>query len=376
MSTDGRRLTVLQMLPALESGGVERGTLEVAAALVRDGHRSLVISHGGRLVAPLQQAGAEHITWNVTKRSHLFALRYVGKLRELLRRERVDIVHARSRHPAWVAWLAWRGMPAGARPRFLTTAHGLYSVNWYSAVMAKGERVIAISQTVRDYLLRSYPRHIRPENVEVIYRGVDPADYHFGYEPSPTWRAEWERMYPRLAGRPVVTLPGRLTRLKGHADFLAVMETVRREVPNVVGLIAGGAARKQSGYEQELRREVARRGLENTVLFTGHRDDLRDILAVSDVSLSLTSNPPEAFGRTVVEALSLGTPVVGYDHAGAGEILRALYPDGAVPPGDVETVARRVTALLPEAQPAIRPNTLFTEQRMVEQTLALYRRVM
>lgn len=372
---DGRRLTVLQMLPALESGGVERGTLEIARALVRAGHRSLVISSGGRLVPQLTAEGSEHITWEITKRSHVLPLRYVHRLRELWRSEQVDIVHVRSRHPAWVAWLAWRGMPASSRPRFISTAHGLYSVNWYSAVMARGERVIAISQTVQDYLLQSYPRHVKPEAIEVIYRGVDPAAYHPGFEPSPYWTGQWQAAYPQLIGRPLVTLPGRLTRLKGHADFLTVMERVRREIPGAVGLIVGGADRRRGAYERELRRDVERRGLQDAVVFTGHRPDLREILAVSDVSLSLTADPPEAFGRTVVEALALGTPVVGYDHAGVGEILRELQPAGAVPPGDVAAVTSAVLRVLDGRAPEIRPNRLFTEQRMVDQTLDLYRRV-
>ena len=181
----GRRLTIVQMLPALESGGVERGTLEIARALVQQGHRSIVISTGGRMVSQLEAEGSEHIPWAISKRSHLFALRYVRKLRDLCRGERVDIVHVRSRHPAWVAWLAWRGMPVDARPRFITTAHGLYSVNAYSAVMARGERVIAISNTVRDYLLHNYSRLVRPESIEVIYRGIDPREYHPQFRPSP-----------------------------------------------------------------------------------------------------------------------------------------------------------------------------------------------
>lgn len=372
---DGRRLTVLQMLPALDSGGVERGTLEIARALVREGHRSLVISSGGRLVPQLTREGSEHIAWGVTKRSHLFALRHLWTLRDLLRRERVDIIHVRSRHPAWVAWLAWRGMPPHSRPRFLTTAHGLYSVNWYSAVMARGERVIAISRTVQDYLLRSYPRCVRADDIEIIYRGIDPAQYHPQFEPSPYWIGQWQATYPQLVGRPIVTLPGRLTRLKGHYDFLGVLERVRKLVPQVAGVIAGGAARKDSRYERDLRREVQRRGLADVVVFTGHRQDLREILSVSDVSLSLTADPPEAFGRTVVEALSLGTPVVGYDHAGVGEILHELQPAGAVAPGDVAAAAASVVSLLLGEQRQIRPNSKFTEQRMVDQTLSLYRRV-
>lgn len=372
---DGRRLTIVQMLPALESGGVERGTLEVARELVRQGHRSIVISTGGRMVPQLEVEGSEHIAWQVSKRSYLFALRYLWQFRDLMASEQVDVVHARSRHPAWVAWAAWRGMSADRRPRFVTTAHGLYSVNWYSAVMARGERVIAISQTVRDYLLRSYPRVVRPESIDVIFRGVDPERYHPGFRPSDEWLACWQAEYPHLVGRPVLTLPGRLTRLKGHGDFLRIIESVRRDVPDVQGLIVGGADAKRRGYELELRREVRDRGLLDAVTFTGHRDDLREILATSTATFSLSSNPPEAFGRTVVEALSLGTPVIGYDHAGAGEILRALSPQGAVPPGDVAAATRVSLALLRGERHAIAPNTQFTERGMVDRTLALYRRI-
>jgi hypothetical protein len=121
-------LTVLQVLPALDGGGVERGTLEVAAALTQQGHRSLVISAGGRLVARLEAAGSRHIDWPIGAKS-ILTLRWVRRLRQLLLEESVDILHARSRLPAWVAWLAWRGLSPDRRPRFLTTVHGLYSVN-------------------------------------------------------------------------------------------------------------------------------------------------------------------------------------------------------------------------------------------------------
>ena len=166
-------LTVLQVLPALDGGGVERGTLEVAAALAQRGHRSLVISAGGRHVDRLEAAGSRHIAWPIGAKTPL-VLRWVRPLRRLLLEERVDILHARSRLPAWVAWLAWRGLPPERRPRFLTTVHGLYSVNAYSAVMTRGERIIAVSDTARDYVLANYPG-VEPERIAVIHRGVDTA---------------------------------------------------------------------------------------------------------------------------------------------------------------------------------------------------------
>ena len=207
------KLTVLQLLPALESGGVERGTLEVAQALVEHGHRALVMSAGGRLVKPLVTSGAEHFTWPIGKKS-LKTLLLVGKLRKFLLDQKVDIIHARSRVPAWIAWLAWRGMDPMTRPRFVTTVHGMYGVNRYSRIMTQGERVIAVSNTVRDYILREYP-DTEAQRIQVIYRGVEGRDYLYGWKPDPAWQGAFFSQFPQAAGKQLITLPGRITRLKG-----------------------------------------------------------------------------------------------------------------------------------------------------------------
>ncbi len=369
---DRRPLTVLQILPALESGGVERGTLEVARALVDRGHRSLVMSTGGRLVPQLEQEGSTHITAPVSKSHHLRALGFAWPLRAVLETEQIDVVHARSRHPAWVAWLACRALSPRHRPSFVTTAHGLYSVNWYSAIMARGERVIAISDTVREYLLRNYPQFVSADRIPVIHRGIDPASYFPEFRPSADWLARWNSEFPQLTGKQLITLPGRLTRLKGHTDLLTIMEQLRPQRPDVHAVIVGGIDPRRRQYAEELQREIAQRGLTDCVTLTGHRSDLREILSISRVALSLTNHPPEAFGRTTVEALSLGTPVVGYGHGGTGEVLAALFPEGAVPSGNVTAAAARVSELLGTPSPAIRPNDLFLESRMIEQTLEVY----
>ncbi|HEY5719524.1 MAG TPA: glycosyltransferase, partial [Gammaproteobacteria bacterium] len=207
-----RRLTVLQMLPALESGGVERGTLEVGRYLVEQGHRSLVISAGGRMVERLAAEGSEHLAWDVG-RKHPWTLRWVPRLRRLLVQERVDILHLRSRLPAWVGYLAWRGMDPATRPRLVTTVHGFYTPGRYSSVMVHGERVIAVSEAVREYINGNYPG-VDPARVRVIHRGIDPAAYPFGYVPPATWLAGWYESFPETAGKQLLTLPGRLTRLK------------------------------------------------------------------------------------------------------------------------------------------------------------------
>ncbi|NQU21546.1 MAG: glycosyltransferase family 4 protein [Candidatus Nealsonbacteria bacterium] len=363
-----RRLTVVQVLPELESGGVERGTLEVAGELVRRGHRSIVVSGGGRLVEQLTAQGSHHVLWPVHRKS-LLTLRYVRPMRRLLRDRRADVLHVRSRVPAWVAYLAWRRMKPAQRPRLVTTCHGLYSVNRYSRVMTRGERVIAISQTVRRYITENYPA-TDPQRIRLIYRGIDPAAFPHGYRPTPEWLDRWYSEYPQLRDRPVVTLPGRLTRYKGHHAFLTMMARLKQRAPQVRGVIVGGEDKRRRAYAEEIRRRVFDEGLDN-VLLTGHRSDVREVYAASDAIVSVSSNPPEAFGRTVLEALSLGVPVVGFDGSGPGEVLGRILPQGLVAAGDVDALADRVCEFLANP-PTVGRNTTFTLQAMLDQTLDLY----
>jgi glycosyltransferase involved in cell wall biosynthesis len=363
-----RRLTVLQVLPALQGGGVERSTLDVAAALVRHGHRSLVVSGGGRLVAELRDAGSEHVCWPIGRKSP-FTLRLVPRLRRLLCMEGIDILHARSRLPAWIAWLAWRGMNPDGRPRFITTVHGLNSVNAYSAVMLKGEHIIPVSASARDYILRNYPG-VDEARIVVIPRGVDTAVFAPDFRPEAAWLSGWYRQYPQLRNSYLVTLPGRISRRKGIHDFLAIVAALRRRGIPAQGLIVGEFPRGTAGPARQLRARIRALGLSGALTFTGYRGDVREIMAISGAVLSL-SRQPESFGRTVNEALALHVPVAGYAHGGVGEQLARHFPAGQVSPGDVDAVVDRLHAWF-AASPSmegVRPVAL-TE--MLERTLELY----
>lgn len=373
-----KRLRVLQVLPALDGGGVERGTLEIARALVARGHESAVISAGGRLVAQLEREGSRHIALDLGRKSPSTFLRYRA-LRRLFAHEGFDIVHVRSRLPAWVAFLAWRGMPADVRPHLVSTVHGLHSVSAYSGIMCRGERVIAVSETVRRHIEEHYVSahwpHVDMAQVVTIPRGVDPQEFPWQYRPTAEWLAAWQAQFPQLAGRYVVTLPGRLTRLKGHHDFITVIGALAAAGLDVVGLVVGGDDPKRPAYAREIRERVAAENLGERVLFLGHRGDMREIYAVSDCVLSLSTRP-ESFGRTVLEPLSLGRPVVGYAHGGVAEILDALFPFGAVVNGDAKGVAARLVDVLQGGErgglPAVIRNERFLLANMQAQTIAVY----
>jgi len=365
-----RPLTVVQLLPSLEAGGVERSTLEIAAALVQAGDRAVVVSAGGRLVPQLQQLGAEHVELDIGRKS-LLTLRHVPALRRLLRDTAADVVHARSRLPAWIGWRALQGMSAAPRPHFVTTVHGLNSPSRYSAIMTRGERVICVSNTVRDYVLRHYPQ-TDPRRLRVIARGIDPAAFPRAAPRDPAARAQLAAQIPRLGGDgPLLLLAGRGTRLKGHADALVLLQSLRAGGLDARLWMPGARDPDRASYVAELEADALRRGVAGMVAITPPIAGMAQAYAAADLVLQL-SRKPEAFGRTVIEALSVGRPVLGWDHGGVGELLRELQPQGAVAAFDAAALAQGARGLL--AHPPVPPATMpYTLQAMQQATLAVYR---
>ncbi|WP_226469168.1 glycosyltransferase [Luteimonas panaciterrae] len=345
----GRALTVVQLLPALESGGVERSTLEIADALVRAGHRAIVVSAGGRLVPTLLASGAEHVEFDIGRKS-LLTLRHIRSLHELFARERPDIVHARSRLPAWMGWRALRGTPGTRplplpKPHFVTTVHGLNSPSRYSAIMTRGERVICVSQTVRDYVLQHYPKTDKAK-LRVIPRGIDPAAFPRAPVPDREARARVAAQYPQLGGDgPLLLLPGRGTRLKGHADALVLLGGLRGAGIDARLWMPGAREAGREQYIADLEAEARSGGFADALAITPPTAAIAEAYAAADLVLQV-SRKPESFGRTVIEALSVGRPVLGWAHGGVGELLRELLPSGAVAPFDHAALLTSAQALL------------------------------
>ncbi|OEY66597.1 glycosyltransferase family 4 protein [Marinobacter sp. X15-166B] len=360
-------MKVLQVLPALHSGGVERGTVEFAADLVKQGHESIVVSSGGPLVAQLEKQGSRHIDRPVHRKSPASLLQ-VAPMRALLQELQADIVHVRSRVPAWITWLAWRKLSPQSRPALVSTFHGMYSVSPYSAIMAKAEHMIAVSECVRDYVLNNYT--VDPNALTVIQRGVDLE----AFQPRPPgehWRQTLLNEHPQLAGKRILMMPGRLTRWKGQLQFLDVMAELIRQQPDCHGIIVGGAEPSKEHFMTELvsrRREL---GLDAHVSFLGQRGDIAELYRLSDLVCHL-STKPEPFGRTLTEALATGTPVVAFDRGGASEILQACFNEGLVQPDDLAGFVQTAIRLLNQPQHTIDIPYRFRLQAQTEATLGVY----
>lgn len=359
---------VVQVLVSLNLGGSEYVAVELSEFAIAAGHQVTVFAADGPLGDRLRRSGARHLPWPLG-RKHPATLCAIPRLRRWLQAESPDLVHAHSRMPAWVCRWALRGLGANRRPAFVTSMHGHYTVSRYSAIMARGDRVIAVSDSIRDYTLQNYPG-TDPARVVTVPGGISRETFHYGYRPSADWFDGVYREFPRLRGRRWLCLPGRLSRYKGHVEFIELLARLRAQHAEVHGVIVGRAA-SGSRYRDELEGLALRYGLAGDLTFTGQRLDMRDWLSASAIVYSLCADPPEAFGRTVPEALHLGVPVIGWNHGGVRETLAALFPQGAVPPGDRRELLRRSLAFLAR-RPVVPPSTAFGLRESMHRTLAVY----
>ena len=377
---DGRMATILQVIPALGSGGgVERGTVEIAEAIADAGGRALVVSVGGAQVHEIARAGGEHIELPLHSKNPVVIYKNILRLAALIERENVDLIHVRSRAPAWSALYAAKRTK---RP-LVTTFHGTYNARGfikraYNSVMTRGERVIAISAFIAEHVHRLYG--VPASRLRVIHRGVDL--YRFNPAKVSAERVvqlanEW-----RLTeGYPVIMLPGRLTRWKGQTVFIeAVAKLERRDIRC---LIVGGDQGRQD-YRRELEAMVEKQNLGEIVRIVDHCADMPAAYMLSDAVVS-ASTDPEAFGRVMIEAQALGRPVIASDHGGARETVLPDKTGWLVPPGDVDALSAalsKVLALDGAARGRLSDAAItnvaehFSKQKMCAKTLEVYNEVL
>lgn len=368
-------VTVLQMVPALSVGGVETGTVDVARALVAQGHRAIVISSGGSLVKELELCGAVHYTLPVDEKLPWTILRMAARVAEVVESHEVDVIHVRSRVPATIGYLAWRKVAArasfrlGSRqriPSFIATAHGHYDPHWGSLVMGWGRYTIAISEAIARHMIDHFG--VPPEKIRLIPRGVDLTRFPFHPARLEAPKGDWR-----------ISVIGRLTPLKGHRELLRAFAVVTKSFPRAKLWVVGAASARHGKYFNELQELVSRLGIGQQVEFSGHEPDVAKHLAGTDLVV-LPSTGQEAFGRVLIEAGAGGVPVVATAIGGISEVISDKKSGLLVPPGDAAALSQAIIKLLkdrPLAAGLARENrkrveALFPLTRMIHETLAVY----
>ena len=360
-------MRIVQLLPELNEGGVERGVVELNREFVKCGHESIVISAGGKLAGQIASDGGRHITFDVCSKNPLTVLRRVVTLRRLFRELRPDVLHARSRVPAWLAYLANRNLGIA----FVTTVHGFNSVSLYSRIMTMGDRVICVSSAVKNYIMKHY--RTEESKITVIPRGVDLEKFN-PEKLDDIFMAEFISRFG-LEGKTVVASVGRITQLKDYETFIRAIALLKGSNPGIVGLIVGGVREDKARYAQSLHDLAMELGVGDAVIFTGSQSKIAEIYRLSEVVVS-ASKKPESFGRSLAEAIAVGTPVVATNHGGVKDIIDDGVNGAFFETGDAEGLAeqiRRVSAYRFDGYRYI--SERFSLSNMLEQTLKIYKEV-
>ena len=373
------KATVLQVLPALVTGGVERGTIDIALALQADGYRPLVASAGGPMIRELSRAGIEHIELPLDTKNILTMRKNADRLVELIQAEKVDIVHARSRAPAWSA--LWATERTGTR--FVTTFHGTYNFKsplkrYYNSVMTRADRVIAISEFIRRHIQDNYA--MDGTKIRVIHRGID-QDLYSGEAVTAERLVRLSERWRLPDGVPVIMLPGRLSRWKGQTLLIrALAEMASRPVR----CLLVGDDQGREAYTREVEDLAKRLGVDDCVHVAGPCDDMPAALKLSDIVVS-ASTDPEAFGRVAVEGQAMGRLVVAPDHGAAPEQIIQDETGFLFRPGDAFDLANKLDHALelsPERRQKIGEASIqnaterFTKDRMCAATIDVYRELL
>ncbi|MDP2044187.1 MAG: GT4 family glycosyltransferase PelF, partial [Candidatus Omnitrophota bacterium] len=352
----------MQILPELNVGGVETGTLDLSKYLVRLGHKAVVVSAGGALVKELEACGAKHYVLPVHKKSIISVFKLIPQLAEIIKKEEIDIVHARSRVPAWIAYFACRR----TRAVFITTCHGYYGKHLFSEVMGWAKRVIVLSNVITRHMIEDFA--VPHERIRLVPRSVDLEKFKY-LDPKNKRKEDFN-----------VGIIGRITPLKGHLHFIKAMARISRSVPRLKIWIVGDAPASKEAYKEEVQVLVRRLGLWHCTEFLGTQRDIPGILAHLDLVV-LATTTHEAFGRVIIEAQAAGVPVVATQVGGVVDIIEDGKNGLLVPPADPNSMADAIMRIFKDTQLAqelaqnayAKVKEKYNVELMVKNTLDVYR---
>jgi len=305
-------LRIIQFLPELNEGGVERGVVELNREYAKKGIESFVISNGGKLESQIDLDGGKYIKFDVCSKNIFTVFSRAKKLRKIIKDINPDILHVRSRVPAWLVYIANKKLGI----KVVSTVHGFNSVGFYSSIMQKADTVICVSNSIKEYIQKNY--NTNESKITVIPRGIDlnvfnpqNIDHNF----IENFKKEYY-----LQNKFIVSSVGRITQLKDYETFIKAIQLVKKEKEDIIALIVGGVRRDKEDYLGSLKTLIQNLNLQENVIFTGSQSKIAEIYALSDVVVS-SSKKPESFGRAVAEAIALNTPVVATNHGGVRDII-------------------------------------------------------
>jgi glycosyltransferase involved in cell wall biosynthesis len=356
---------IVQLLPELNQGGVERYVVELSRELIRLGHQCTVISAGGQLADQIMQDGGEHITLDLCSKNPLTFFRRARALRSLISEIRPSVIHAHSRVPAWLFSFANRSL----RIPFVTTVHGFNHVSRYSRIMTTGDRVIAVSKSVQDYIHTHYATS--PEKISVIPCGVNAREFdpeHLDRR----WIHQFKDQF-NLHGKAVITSIGRISRVKDYETFIRAIALCAKETPDICGLIVGTPRPNHQGYQRRLELLTRKLQIEDRIVFAGYQTRLPEIYDLSSAVIS-SSKEPETFGLTLIESMAMNTPVIATRHGGPLDIITEEQTGRFFAPADAEDLAAQITATLSTPRRELRTETIrrFSAETTTTRTLAVY----
>ena len=340
MSSEYHKKTILQVVPSLNSGGVERGTIEIAKKIVETGNNSIVISSGGKLTPQLEESGTKHIYLNVASKNPFIMWFNIKKIVDIIKKYNVDIVHVRSRAPAWSCYKA--AQAAGIK--LLTTFHGIYNFNnsikkYYNSIMTKGKKVVAVSNFVKEHIIQNY--EIDERKIKVIHRGVNHQEFDKS-KVSDQAIEEYKDKYNLPQNTPILLLPSRVTRWKGHLTLIDALNEIKDL--NFYCIMVGDLS-KHPKYVEEVRDRIYKYKIQNRLQLFGNEPDMVRLYAISDVVLS-TSVEPEAFGRTIIEAQAMEKVVIATNIGGACETIENEKTGFHFEPGQHMQLAEKIKYVL------------------------------
>ncbi|MFK2823810.1 glycosyltransferase family 4 protein [Arcobacter sp. YIC-80] len=361
------KFRVVQVLPELNEGGVERGTVESSREYVKKGFESIVISNGGKLVSQIQVDGGKHYTFDVCSKNILTVLLRIVALKKLLNKINPDIIHVRSRVPAWLVYFAKKNLKA----KIISTVHGFNSVGFYSSIMTKADHIICVSNSIKEYIQTNY--QTSSDIISVIPRGVDTKLFN-KKNLDKDFKNDFKNKYD-LNEKFVVSIVGRVTQLKDYETFIKAILEVKKSIPNVRAIIVGGVREDKKEYFDSLKKLIKDLALENTITFTGSQSKIAEVYDISNVVVS-SSKKPESFGRAVAEAIALNTPVVATNHGGVKDIIIENENGFFFEIGDVKELSKKIIKcgqLNFDGLNYIKSN--FSLENMIEKTIAVYKGV-